>query len=185
MGNRVGWENDTQSSMSKDAIPQSQTVPDAFSVKAGDTRIGKQLYIGSEEFSVKISSRDTGGSFAVLAGLVSPNGGPPLHRHLYQDEWFYIVDGKFLFESDGKNIHAGPGDTIFLPHGSSHTLQNVGNTAGRTVVTVVPGGLDIFFEELSVALPPGVEPDPAELGGLFQKHGLELLGPPVSQRKAA
>ena len=185
MGSRIGSENDTQSSMSMNAIPQSQTVRDAFSVKVGDTRIGRKLHVGSEEFSVKISSRDTNRAFAVLAGLVAPNGGPPLHRHLYQDEWFYIVDGQFLFESDGKNIYAGTGDTVLLPHGSSHTLQNVGSTPGRTVVTVVPGGIDLFFEELSVALPPGVEPDPAKLGGLFQKHGLELLGPPVSKRKAA
>jgi mannose-6-phosphate isomerase-like protein (cupin superfamily) len=154
-------------------------------VKAGDARIGKKLHIGDEEFSVKISSRDTSGTFAVLAGFVSPMGGPPLHRHLYQDEWFYIVEGQFLFEADGRNIHAGPGDTVFLPHGSCHTLQNVGSTVGRTVVTVVPGGLDLFVEEMSAMLPSGVEPDPAKLRGLFQKHGLELLGPPVRQRKAA
>lgn len=169
------------------SIPASRTAPavTAFTVKTGDNRIGRKLIVAGEEFSVKISSRDTSGAFAVLAGLVPPNGGPPLHRHLYQDEWFYIVDGQFLFEADGKNIPAGPGDTVFLPRGSRHTLQNVGNTAGRTVVTVVPGGLDLFFEEVCAALHPGVEPDIATMGELFQKHGLELLGPPVRKRKAA
>jgi mannose-6-phosphate isomerase-like protein (cupin superfamily) len=164
--------------------PPSRPIP-PFTVKANDTRIGRKLNIGDEEFSVKISSRDTNGAFTVLAGLVPPMGGPPLHRHLFQDEWFYIVDGQFLFEADGKNIHAGPGDTVFLPHGTSHTLQNVGAKPGRTVVTVVPGGLDLFFEELCVALPPGAEPDPARMGELFQKYGLELLGPPVRMRRAA
>jgi quercetin dioxygenase-like cupin family protein len=172
-------------SSSMNPTDQSRAATAAFSVKTGDTRIGRKLHIGSEEVSVKISSRDTNGAFAVLAGLVAPKGGPPLHRHLSQDEWFYIVDGQFLFEVDGNSIHAGACDTVFLPHGSRHTLQNVGGTAGRTVVTVVPGGLDLFFEELSMALPPGADPNPATLGELFQKHGLELLGPPMSKRKAA
>ena len=54
---------------------------------------------------------------------------------------------------------------------------------GRTLVTVVPGGLDIFFEELSAAVPPGATLDPGALTPLFQKHGLELLGPPLRERK--
>ena len=154
-------------------------------MKTGDNRIGKKLDVGDEEFSVKISSRDTGGAFTVMAGLVPAMGGPPLHRHLHQDEWFYIVDGEFLFEADGKKIHAGPGDTVFLPHGTSHTLQNVGNQAGHTVVTVVPGGLDLFFEEASTAMSDGAKPDPAAMEKLFKKYGLELLGPPMRMRKAA
>lgn len=167
--------------------PPRQNTPSitAFTVKAGDNRIGRNLYVLDEEFSVKISSRDTNGAFAVLENFVPPMDGPPLHRHLYQDEWFYIIDGQFLFEADGKNIHAGSGDTVFLSHGSCHTLQNVGATTGRAVVTVVPGGLDLFFEEVSAALQHGVEPDLARIGELFQKHGLELLGPPMRKRKAA
>ena len=165
------------------STPPLRTAP--FTVKAGDTRIGRKVVVLDEEFSVKISSRDTHGAFAVLENFVPPMDGPPLHRHLHQDEWFYILEGKFLFEADGSNIHAGPGDTVFLPRGSAHTLQNVGATAGRAVVTVVPGGLDLFFEELSAALPPGTTPDPAKLGALFRKHGLELLGPPLRKRKAA
>ena len=169
------------------STPRSRTTPSvtAFAVKAGDNRIGRKLYVVGDEISVKISSRDTNGAFAVAEGVVPAMGGPPLHRHFYQDEWFYILEGQFLFEVDGKNIHAGPGDTVFAPCGSCHTFQNVGITAGRAVVTVVPGGLDLFFEELSAAVPPGVEPDLATMGEIFQKHGLELLGPPLGKRKAA
>ncbi len=53
------------------------------------------------------------------------------------------------------------------------------------MTTVIPGGLDLFFEELSAALPPGVEPNLGAMGGLYQKYGIELLGPPLGKRQAA
>jgi mannose-6-phosphate isomerase-like protein (cupin superfamily) len=54
-----------------------------------------------DEVVVKIASRDTNGTFAVAEGHTPPSGGPPLHRHFTQDEWWYILEGQFLFEVDG------------------------------------------------------------------------------------
>lgn len=70
----------------------------------------------------------------------------------------------------------------FAPRGSVHTFQNVGATPGRIVTTVVPGGLDVFFEELATVQPRGSAPDPAKILPIFEKHGLELLGPPLAAR---
>jgi hypothetical protein len=50
------------------------------------------------------------------------------------------------------------------------------------MTTVVPGGLDIFFEEVAAATPHGTAPDPATMLPIFEKHGLELLGPPLAAR---
>ena len=112
-----------------------------------------------------------------------PQGGPPLHRHLAQDEWWHILEGRFLFEVDGKQIPAVSGDTVYAPRGTAHTFLNVGGTAGRTLVSAIPGNLDIFFQELSEMVPRGATPDPAMLAPLFAKYGLELLGPPMSARE--
>jgi hypothetical protein len=48
---------------------------------------------------------------------------------------------------------------------------------------VVPGGLDLFFEELDKALPRGAAPDPATMLPIFEKYGQELLGPPLGARQ--
>jgi quercetin dioxygenase-like cupin family protein len=77
-------------------------------------------------------------------------------------------------------VCAGPGDTVCGPRGSRHTLLNIGSTPGRTLVTVVPGGLDMFFQELSVAVPVGTPPNPSVVQPIFTRYGLELLGPPLS-----
>ena len=120
------------------------TVTPAFVVKAGKNRIGGTLHVFGAEASVKISSSDSGGAYAVMEACTPPNSGPPLHLHQREDEWWYIVDGNFLFEIDGNSVHAGPGDTVFAPRGSRHTFQNIGTIPGRTLVTVVPGGLRVF-----------------------------------------
>jgi len=143
---------------------------------------GRPVHVIGEDVTIKISSRDTGGAFAVFEGQTRPLQGPPLHVHHNQDEWWYVVDGEYMFEVDGQEIYARAGATVFAPRGSRHTFQNIGTTPGRTVTTVVPGGLDIFFEELETIAPRGTVPDPAELVPLFNKHSLELLGPPLRAR---
>jgi mannose-6-phosphate isomerase-like protein (cupin superfamily) len=150
-----------------------------FLVERGD---GRPIYVSGDEVKIKISSRDTGGAFTVFEGRIRPFHGPPLHLHRDQDEWWYVVAGEFRFEIDGREICAGPGATIFAPRGSRHTFQNIGTIPGRIVTTVIPGGLDIFFEELESAVPAGSVPDLRKIAPLFEKHGLELLGPPLAAR---
>ena len=141
---------------------------------------GQRIFVLGAEIIVKISSTDTGGAFTVFEGCTEPLQGPPLHRHLDQDEWWYILEGEFRFVVDGKEIRARSGDTVFAPRGSRHTFQNIGNTVGRTLTTVVPGGLDEYFQELEKIAPRGgATPDPATLRPLFERHRLELLGPPL------
>ena len=48
--------------------------------------------------------------------------------------------------------------------------------------TVVPGELDVFFEELEVVAPRGAAPDPVKMLPVFQKYHQELLGPPLGAR---
>ena len=149
---------------------------DAFMVEAGD---GRRIHVIGNDVTVKISSRDTGGAYAVFEGITLPQNGPPLHMHREQDEWWYILEGEFRFQVDGEEIYAGPGATVFAPRGSRHTFQNIGHEPGRTLTTVVPGGLDLFFEELETVAPRGAVFDPAKMVPLFEKHGMELLGPPL------
>lgn len=164
------------------SIDQHVAAIPAFLVKAGKDRIGGKLNALGVETSVKISSDDSGGAYSLMEASYAPNSGPPLHLHHREDEWWYILEGNFVFEIEGGCIHAGPGDTVFGPRGRRHTLQNIGSVQGRTLVTVVPGGLDRFFQELSAAVMPGTPPDPAAVQPIFSKYGLELLGPPLSKR---
>jgi quercetin dioxygenase-like cupin family protein len=143
---------------------------------------GMPLQILDAEITIRVSSRETGGAFTTFDGRIPPLQGPPLHRHQDEDESFYIVDGAFRFEVDGEEIYAGPGATVFARRGTAHTFQNIGGTTGHILTTAVPGGLDLYFEEMAATLPPGATPDLRKMAPIFEKHHIELLGPPLAAR---
>ena len=76
-------------------------------------------------------------------------GGPPLHRHSREDEWFYILRGEITFEIDGKRIVLPAGGCAFAPRGTAHSFQNFSNTEAQILVLFTPGGFHHFFEKLS------------------------------------
>jgi hypothetical protein len=61
----------------------------------------------------------------------------------------------------------------------------VGTIPGRLLVVVQPAGLDSFFADIDEATQGAREPDLAVVVPIFEKHGLELLGPPLPARSAA
>ncbi len=156
--------------------------PEALVSERGE---GRPVHVLGGDLTIKISSRDTNGAFTVFEGRTAPLEGPPLHRHRDQDECWYIVEGEYLFEVDDKEIYASAGATVFAPRGSRHTFQNVGNERGWTITTAIPGGLDLFFEDLETAAPRGAAPELDKILSVFEKHGLELSGPPLGARTTA
>jgi len=159
----------------------------AHTVAPGEARGQRNVRfdIFGDQLWIKLSHGDTGGSYAIIEDVTPPQGGPPLHRHSREDESFYVLEGDFVFEVDGERIAAGPGSTVFAPRGTAHTFQNVGARPGRMLLIVQPAGLDVFFDEVAQAVAGAARPDVALVVPLFQKYGLELLGPPLAARAAA
>lgn len=108
--------------------------------------------------------------------MTPPGGGTPLHVHHREDEGFYVMEGMYLFEADGESFEAQTGDFIFVPRNTPHRFRNIGKTAGTILLTLEPGGLEVFFGELAAV---GGPPSPEKVAPLFAKYGLELLGPPL------
>ena len=133
--------------------------------------------------SFALTGADSGGGFSVLNDLIPPRMGPPLHRHSREDEWFYILEGDFVFEVDGEKMTAGAGCSVFAPRGTAHTFQNISPAPGRMILVSQPAGLDTFFTELAAATKNGGEPDMAVILPIFEKYGLEFLGPPLAARE--
>jgi quercetin dioxygenase-like cupin family protein len=151
-----------------------------FRVSAGESRSGKHLKMKGVTFNVldlKISSEDTEGALAVFEQTgFTPMGGPPLHIHPYQDEFFYVLEGEYRFRSGDDINHLGPGDLIFLPRNIPHAFIQLTENA-RVIVSYLPAGkMEGFFETTDSWTSP---PDEETVRKTFADHDMIVVGPPL------
>jgi len=114
--------------------------------------------------------------------------GPPLHRHVDEDEIFVILDGELVFHSGDLEVVGGAGATAFLPMGLPHTFQVTSPTARFLNVTGRESGHPRFDEMVAAlgeptATPTMPEPgyiDATRVADVCRDHGIEILGPPPS-----
>lgn len=148
-------------------------------VPAGRDRFGQRREVfGLLPIDLKVSSRDTDGGLLVLEQVDDRRGGPPRHVHPDQDEWFYVIQGRYSVEVGDTRVDLGTGDSIFAPRGIPHVWAHLGEGIGRMLVGFQPAGkMEAFFAEATQL--PGVPSGP-ELAKLFSDHGMQLLGPPLA-----
>jgi quercetin dioxygenase-like cupin family protein len=150
-------------------------------VRAADE--GDALWFLGSLVTVKAGGRDTGGRLTVVEFVNPPGFAPPLHRHLDEDEMFYVLSGTARFECDGEVLLAGPGDFVLLPARLAHTFVVGADEPLRTLQITTPSGFEQFAQE--VGEPAGARrlPDPGPidsvaLGHAAVRHAIEVLGPP-------
>jgi quercetin dioxygenase-like cupin family protein len=136
----------------------------------------KPINILALDVLVKLANTDTNGAVAIFQHAAPPMGGPPLHRHSREDEWFYVLDGEITVEVDCGRMVLPGGGAAFAPRGTVHSFQNFSNTQAQILVMVTPGDIHHFFQKLSSLS----SPDPARLEQLAKEYGIEILGPPLS-----
>ena len=78
-------------------------------VGAGQDRLGETHSLGFSTILFKTLPRETAGGLFVIEHKGLGHGGPPVHFHLHQDEWFYVMEGEVLFPGWGQAGEAGSG----------------------------------------------------------------------------
>jgi len=151
-----------------------------FKVNLGDARYGehyKMKGVTLNTLDIKISTNDTEGDLAVFeqTGL-TPNGGPPLHIHPFQDEWFYIIEGEYRFQVGEDKYSMKSGDTIFLPRNIQHAFIQL-SEKGKMIVSYLPAGkMEAFFKATDAWTSP---PNKEEITKVFEEHDMKIVGPPL------
>jgi quercetin dioxygenase-like cupin family protein len=87
----------------------------------------------------KARSGQTGGALTAWESTAAPGEGPPLHLHVNEDEFMYVLEGRLRFRLD-ENDHTAPaGSFVFIPRGVPHTWQNAGDGHARILFLFTPG----------------------------------------------
>ncbi|MDZ7650720.1 MAG: cupin domain-containing protein [Cytophagales bacterium] len=151
-----------------------------FKVNSGEARFGthyKMKGVTLNTLDIKISAKDTDNDLAVFeqTGL-TPNGGPPLHIHPNQDEWFYVIEGEYLFQVGEDKYQMKAGDTIFVPRKVQHAFVQL-TEKGKMIVSYLPAGkMEAFFSVTDKWTSP---PTKEEIAKVFEDHDMQVVGAPL------
>jgi len=133
---------------------------------------GKQIQTGGFGTTYKIVG---GGAAAVIEHTLAPGTlAAPLHRHTYEDEISYVLEGEVTVQQGEEVTRAGAGTYVFKPRGVFHTFWNAGAAPARMIEIIAPGGFERYFEELQRIIPADGPPDIEALLGLAAQYGLEF-----------
>jgi mannose-6-phosphate isomerase-like protein (cupin superfamily) len=157
--------------------------PKAFKVDSGKDRFGKSISLfEGDTFSCKVSTEDTDGDIYMFESVRVKNGGPSLHYHYNQDEWWYVLQGEFVIKV-GEEVHQlKVGDSVFGPRGVPHSFAKVGEGEAKLLMFFQPAGkMEEFFKAVSEG--KMTKMSEAEANDFRKAHGFERVGPPIGYLK--
>lgn len=110
-------------------------------------------------YTITVSGADTNGRFSVMDMHIPPGGGPPLHRHDFE-ETFIVLEGEIEATFRGRKMSVRAGETINLPANAPHRFQNVSKLPVRMICICSPAGPENYFRELGVPVATRTTPPP-------------------------
>jgi quercetin dioxygenase-like cupin family protein len=149
------------------------------------------LAVVGDTYTVVLSGEQTDGRFAMLDMLIPPGGGPPPHRHAFE-ECFRVLAGSIEVQlRDLPPLRLEAGDSVNIPANAPHAFRNTAGEEARLLCTVAPAGLERFFAEFGDPVATRTSPAPelsdAERRNRLERaaakapeYGIEMLAP--SQR---
>jgi mannose-6-phosphate isomerase-like protein (cupin superfamily) len=161
----------------------------ALAIARSDDEGLVHLAVVGDTYTVLLSSEQTDGRFAMLDMLIPPGGGPPRHRHDFE-ECFRVLEGSIdVYLRDLPAVRLEAGDSANIPTDAPHSFRNGGTVPARLLCTVAPSGLERFFAEFGDPVRSRSSPAPqlsdaerqARLERAIAKapeYGMEILGPP-------
>ncbi len=145
------------------------------------------LFLGVQ-LRVLLSSRQTGGQFSMVEGIMPPGGDGGLHIHLREDESMTILEGELEVTIGDEVSVLKAGASYFAPRGVPQRLRNTGSVPMRGIAVTTPGGFDEFIAAAGIPIDivaPHQEapPTPEQLAALLRlasAFGIELVQHPLT-----
>src|ERR1035438_3456311 len=83
-----------------------------------------------DTYTITVRGEDTGGRFCVIDMHVPPGGGPPPHRHDFE-ETFILLEGQMEATFRGQKSTVRAGETLNIPANAPHQFHNASREAVR------------------------------------------------------
>ena len=150
---------------------------------------GNLRHVGvvSDTYTILLTGQDTGDRYCLIDMHVPPGGGPPPHRHDFE-EMFTVLDGEIEATFRGAKSVVRAGETINIPANAPHSFINASDRPARLLCMCSPAGQERFFMAIGVPVEGRTTPPPKpgkaeqetmqrKAEALAPKYRTELLKP--------
>jgi mannose-6-phosphate isomerase-like protein (cupin superfamily) len=149
------------------------------------TEDGRHIGVVGDTYTILVTGKDTAGRFCLIDMFVPPGGGPPPHRHDFE-ETFSLIDGELELTFRGEKSTIRAGETVNIPANAPHQFHNSSIQPARMFCICAPAGQEEFFREIGVPVAGPTTPPPQldeagqtefrkKAGALAAKYRTELL----------
>jgi mannose-6-phosphate isomerase-like protein (cupin superfamily) len=131
-----------------------------------------------DTYTILLTGEDTAGRYCLIDMLVPPGGGPPPHRHDFE-EMFSVIEGEIEVTFRGAKSLLRAGETANIPANAPHEFHNVSQRPARLFCICSPAGQEEFFMAVGAPVASRTTPPP-KLDGAAQatlKAKIEALAP--------
>jgi len=104
----------------------------------------RHISVAGGTYTILVSGEQTGGRYSLIDLLVPPGGGPPPHRHDFE-EMFTILEGEIELTFRGEALQASTGSTVNIPANAPHSFKNKSAKPARLLCMCTPAGQEEFF----------------------------------------
>ena len=102
-----------------------------------------------DTYTVLLSSDDTNGRYCLIDMHIPPGGGPPPHRHDFEES-FTLLEGEIEATFRGEKSTVRMGETLSIPANAPHSFTNASKQAARLLCLCAPAGQEEFFAQVGV-----------------------------------
>jgi quercetin dioxygenase-like cupin family protein len=107
------------------------------------------LGVVGDTYTLLLTGKDTAGRLSLIDMHVPPGGGPPPHRHDFE-ETFIVLEGELAATFRGKQMTVQAGETIQIPANAPHQFHNSSDKPVRMLCICSPAGQEEMFLEIGV-----------------------------------
>lgn len=107
--------------------------------------------LAGDTYTVLLSGEDTNGSYCLIDMHIPPGGGPPPHRHDFEES-FIVLEGEIEATFRGSQTTVSAGETLHIPANAPHQFVNASCDNARLLCICAPSGQEEFFDQMGVSV---------------------------------
>jgi quercetin dioxygenase-like cupin family protein len=133
----------------------------------------RHIGLVGDTYTITVTGEQTAGRFCIIDMHIPPGGGPPPHRHDFE-ETFILLEGQMEATFRGRKLTVRAGETLNIPANAPHQFRNESDEAVRMLCICSPAGQENFFLEVGVPVSTRTTPPP-KLGPNEQASFIERV----------